>query len=114
MNEKVRLLLQYIVDHGAGGIPINLEGALESAVIAGQIEERLLGNFVLHDVTEVGKHDLVSENSRLGNKATRLVRKLKTFGFGVGPVVYGWPFEVPMSAKTLKFDNCLVVPPVEE
>lgn len=115
MNDQMRLLLQYKIDHPNGGCVINYESTQEHAVKDGLLRETVPdgGGIIKYEITQKGKEYLTTANEELGNRATRLVRKLKKFGggfFSEGKyVVYGWPFEVPLDRIVEKVDDCLVV-----
>jgi hypothetical protein len=112
INETVRLYLQGLLDSGGehSSCPIVLEHAKAQAVRDGLADEiQPSGSGVVsYRLTEVGRRALSDANDALGARATRMVHKLKTFGPGAKPVVYGWPFEVPLTTPIRRIDGSLV------
>ena len=109
LDENMRLLLQFMKDNPNGSdFPTVLERFSERAMAAGLLEN-VAGpreGFKLR-LTEAGQEILKQANADLGDKATRYVHKVRYFG-SLEPVVYGYPFQWPLSAPVTRIDGSMV------
>jgi hypothetical protein len=109
LDENLRLLLQFMKDTAReSGFPTVLEGFPERALAAGFLEDvsSPTGARKLR-LTEAGQEILKQANADLGDKATRYVHKVRYFG-SLEPVVYGHPFQWPLSAPVTRIDGSMV------
>jgi hypothetical protein len=114
LDENVRLLLQYLLDRpGHCGIPMMLEGVPGRAANMGLLDIKTIwnegrtGGRIEYHVTDAGRKALSQANASLGDRATRYVHEVKYFG-NLKPVVYGYPFQWPLSAPVRRIDGSLV------
>lgn len=111
LDENIRLLLQHISDNPVCcGYPMMLEGVPQQAAQLGLLTSGVKGGgagVVEHTLTDAGMKALAKANAELGEKATRYVHEAKYFG-SLKPVVYGYPFQYPLSAPVRRLDGALV------
>ncbi len=106
--ETHRLILQCLSDKGgeSHGFPM----WLVPDDVSTELMERVplfTSGVVSWRITEKGTQALHDANAALGVNATRYVYRLKTFG-SLKPIVYGYPFLVPLFQRVWKFSGTLV------
>lgn len=126
-TERVRLLLQYHLDHqpyydaennsfGGGGGLMEYEDEQQWAIKNGYIVEegpvdadgRPCSGWVEQRISRKGMAVLAAENKRCGDRATRLVSGVRYFG-PLKPIVFGGLFEVPLNRPVKVINHCVVV-----
>ena len=102
--------------HGGGGGLIGYEKAQQSAIDAGYLRAESPvdahgapdSGWVTVTITAKGKSALYDANKERGEKATRLVSKVRHF-WPLKSVVYGHLFQVPLSARVKIVNHSVVV-----
>lgn len=108
--ENTRLVLQCADDAGGQFSSLPMWLSTEEAELSGLIKQLPWrdSRAIEWKITDAGRIALKAANNALGERATRYVHELKEWGFGLEPIVFGYPFLQPLTSPVRRFKGTLV------